>query len=133
MKRFITSLVTIFYLCFSTGATLHLHYCMGKFVNLSFTNTNAGECLNCGMQSHGTDNGCCKDVEVSVKISDAHLHATTAESLPAQQVDLPPVAIVETPIFIPYPPSPITKQFYASGHPPLAHSALFIEQRNIRI
>lgn len=60
---------------FSAGATMHLHYCMGEFVNISLVDTNSGACVKCGMESHGDDNGCCKDVEVTAKISDAHYSA----------------------------------------------------------
>lgn len=132
MKMFITSLVAIVYLCFSTGANLHLHYCMGEFVNLSFTDTNTGACAKCGMQNHDNDNGCCKDVKISVKISDAHL-ISAAESLPAQQIDLPVAAMFECNAVPAQLSKPAIKEFYALGYPPLSHSSIYIEQRNLRI
>ena len=57
---------------FSVGATVHLHYCMGEFVKMSLSDTNSGSCAKCGMDTHAADNDCCKDVEVTAKISDVH-------------------------------------------------------------
>lgn len=132
MKRFTTSLLAIVYLCLSTGADLHLHYCMGEFVNLSFTDTNKGTCGKCGMQNHDNNNGCCKDVEISVKISDAHL-LSSVESLPAHHIDLHSVVIPAYVTCFVQPSIPPVKQFYAFGYPPLLHSSIYIEQQNLRI
>lgn len=132
MKRFITSLIAIIYLCLTTGADLHLHYCMGEFVNLSFTDTNTGACTKCGMQNHNNDNGCCKDVEISAKISDAHI-LSSFESLPPQQIVFLPVATFELANDYTISFTPAIKEFYGSGYPPLLHSSIYIEQRNLRI
>jgi hypothetical protein len=72
MKRFLTYIIAFIYLTFSVGATVHLHYCMGEFVKISLSDTNSGSCAKCGMDTHAADNDCCKDVQVSAKISDAH-------------------------------------------------------------
>jgi hypothetical protein len=72
MKRFLTYIIAFIYLTFSVGATVHLHYCMGEFVKMSWSDTNSGSCAKCGMETHAADNGCCKDVQVTAKISDAH-------------------------------------------------------------
>ena len=36
MKKAIVSILAVLYLCSSAGATVHLHYCMGKLVNWSW-------------------------------------------------------------------------------------------------
>ena len=72
MKQALTFILLLVYFTFSSGVTMHMHYCMGEFVNLSFTDTNRGECGKCGMEKHDTGNTCCKDVQITAKISDAH-------------------------------------------------------------
>ena len=63
MKRVIVSVIVLFYFCFSTGATVHFHYCMGELVNWSL-NKEAATCGNCGMEK---DDDCCKDEHKLVK------------------------------------------------------------------
>jgi hypothetical protein len=72
MKKCITILLALLYMGNSAGATIHLHYCMGEFINASFTDTNAETCGKCGMQSHNTNEDCCKDVSIEAKITDSH-------------------------------------------------------------
>ena len=58
MKKIIVSILAVFYLCSSVGATIHLHYCMGKLINWSLLNADGDKCGKCGMKKDG---GCCKD------------------------------------------------------------------------
>lgn len=71
VRKLLTTILAFLYLGISAGATVHLHYCMGKFVNVSFSNTARGICSNCGMQKHSKDNDCCRDVKVAAKITDS--------------------------------------------------------------
>ena len=73
MKKLTTFILAIFYFIFSSGVTMHMHYCMGEFVKFSLSDTNKGVCGKCGMENHDADNGCCRDLQVTAKISDAHL------------------------------------------------------------
>ena len=71
MKKFIVTIFAFFYLCLSAGATVHLHYCMGKLVKWSLWHENKNSrCGSCGMpKSHkNTSKGCCKDEQKSIKI-----------------------------------------------------------------
>ena len=71
MKKFIVTIFAFFYLCLSTGATVHLHYCMGKLVEWSLWHENKdGKCSRCGMpkSQKKTNKGCCKDEQKSIKI-----------------------------------------------------------------
>lgn len=62
MKNFITSILALLYLATSSGATIQLHYCMGKLADAPMSHSNSKTCSNCGMEKSGnTDNGCCKD------------------------------------------------------------------------
>ena len=63
MKKFIVAIVAILYISTSIGATIHFHYCMGKFVNWNLRHKPNERCGRCGMKiSHQSEsNGCCKD------------------------------------------------------------------------
>lgn len=64
MKKVIVSILAAFYLCSSAGATIHLHYCMGKLINWSLLKGDGDKCGKCGMKKDG---GCCKDEHKFVK------------------------------------------------------------------
>ena len=63
MKKLVVLILSIVYLTTSIGATIHLHYCMGKLVDWSMAGRNRSECSNCGMIKvyNATNDGCCKD------------------------------------------------------------------------
>ena len=64
MKRIIVFILSIVYVASSVGATVHLHYCMDKFVTSSLTDKEGDECDNCGMKK---DDGCCRDEHKFIK------------------------------------------------------------------
>lgn len=87
MKKFLAFILTIFYLASTTGATVHMHYCMGKIVDKSFWHNDDKECSKCGMEKTSEDgNGCCKDEEKQFKIDNEH--KITETSFPALQMDV---------------------------------------------
>lgn len=62
MKKILTAIVAVLYLFTSTGATLHLHYCMGELAQWNLGNQDAGVCPGCGMDKKESEKkGCCKD------------------------------------------------------------------------
>ncbi len=62
MKKFFTAILAVLYLGTSSGATIHMHYCMGKLADWSLSDSKSKACPKCGMEkSHKSDNGCCKD------------------------------------------------------------------------
>jgi len=63
MKKILVSILAVFYLASSVGATVHLHYCMDKFINWSLLK-GGDKCSKCGMEKDG---GCCKDENKFVK------------------------------------------------------------------
>lgn len=68
MKKFITVILAILYLGSSTGATMHMHYCMGKLADWDFGHNRSKTCGSCGMEkSNEEDNGCCKDEQKFLK------------------------------------------------------------------
>lgn len=66
MKKFLLFILSIVYLTASTGATIHMHYCMDKLVSVNFQD-DGSECISCGM-SNQKDNGCCKDEHKQIKV-----------------------------------------------------------------
>ncbi len=70
MKKILVAILAVLYLTSSAGATVHLHYCMGKLVDWGLWQTHIKICPKCGMtQSHeSAENGCCKDEQRQIKI-----------------------------------------------------------------
>lgn len=68
MKRFVAAILAVLYISTSSGATIHMHYCMGKLADWGLGNNKSKTCGNCGMEkSDEKDNGCCKDEHKFVK------------------------------------------------------------------
>ncbi|GAO45468.1 HYC_CC_PP family protein [Flavihumibacter petaseus] len=79
MKKFIVAIITLLYAWSSTGATVHLHYCMGKLVDwgLSHHDQRAATCSKCGMdKGKAIGDGCCKDEHKQVKVENDHKAAS---------------------------------------------------------
>lgn len=68
--RFLFTIFAFIYLCASIGATLHLHYCMGRIAGVDLLHSQEKVCGLCGMEKpdQGTNN-CCKDEAQTIKIS----------------------------------------------------------------
>ena len=67
MKPVLTTILAILYLASSTGATINIHYCMGKVVSKSIVQED--KCGKCGMEKK---EGCCEDKVQVVKTQDSH-------------------------------------------------------------
>jgi hypothetical protein len=87
MKKILVSILAVFYLASSVGATVHLHYCMDKLVNWSLLKDDGDKCDKCGMEKDG---GCCKDEDKFVK---NNIDQKVAES----SIQLMQMAAVATP------------------------------------
>jgi hypothetical protein len=72
MKRFFAFILFLIYSVTSIGATVQLHYCMGKLSGWSITlaESNLKECSKCGMEKAHSDKGCCHDENKLLKIQD---------------------------------------------------------------
>jgi len=93
MKKVLVSILAVFYLASSVGATVHLHYCMDKLINWSLLNGDGNKCEKCGMKKDG---GCCKDENKFVK---NNVDQKVAES----SIQLTEMATVAVPIAFIYP------------------------------
>ena len=47
MKKFITAILAVLYLGTSSGATIHMHYCMGKLADWGLGHKNSKTCGQC--------------------------------------------------------------------------------------
>lgn len=60
----------------TVGATVHLHFCMDKFVGWDLSHSQNSTCSKCGMKESATKKGCCKDEEKQLKIDTDHQKST---------------------------------------------------------
>jgi hypothetical protein len=68
MKKFIVSILAVLYLGSSTGATIHLHYCMDKLIGWNLEHPKSDRCGSCGMIKKQKEKGCCKDEYKHLKL-----------------------------------------------------------------
>ena len=100
MKKILVSILAVFYLASSVGATVHSHYCMDKFINWSLLKSAGDKCDKCGMEKDG---GCCKDENKFVK---NNIDQKVAESA----IQLIQMAAVATPVGVSY----SSEQYFSS-------------------
>ncbi|MFL5788778.1 MAG: HYC_CC_PP family protein [Flavisolibacter sp.] len=66
MKKFAATILAILYLVTSTGATIHMHYCMGKLKSSGLWRSGKHDaCSTCGMPKK---KGCCEDKHKILKL-----------------------------------------------------------------
>ena len=73
MKKLLITVLAVFYLGVSSGATVHFHYCMGELIEWGLSNDSsegADDCSNCGMKK-GVSEDCCKDQKQELKLKDS--------------------------------------------------------------
>jgi hypothetical protein len=58
MKKVLVSILAIVYLSTSMGATIHMHYCMGRLVSWGLAEHAGVSCDFCGMQKMGSSGEC---------------------------------------------------------------------------
>ena len=132
MKKFITAILAVLYLGTSSGATIHMHYCMGKLADWSLSVSKSKSCPKCGMEkSHKADNDCCKDEHKFLK--DDSAQKLTESNL--QLLQLFSVAIPTTYTELPTVGFPsVTEENPISHAPPRTHGvAIYIFKRSFLI
>jgi len=98
MKKFFTAILAILYISTSTGATLHMHYCMGKLANWGLIDNTSKTCSKCGMEtSEKKDNNCCRDEKKFIKNNTDQKAAETVFQLVQVMSAVIPVSFFETP------------------------------------
>jgi len=138
MKKVFATILAVIYLSTSMGATIHLHYCMGRLFSWSLVNQENKDCAGCGMpksnsSSHGAavKDGCCKDKLTQVKLdkdqqtseSAYSFFNLTAEAVPVNTWSLPDGYVSAFIIGLPT----------ANAPPDPDKVPIFIRNRNFRI
>ena len=126
MKKILVSILAVFYLASSVGATVHLHYCMDKLINWSLLKSDGDKCGRCGMDKDG---GCCKDEHKVVKNS---FDQKTTESSIEVIKFLPvtsPVAVYNISEFY----SSLIHEYPVSNAPPINGKGIYIRNCVFRI
>jgi hypothetical protein len=99
MKKAFATILAVIYLSTSMGATVHLHYCMGKLFSWSLAEKDSKNCGQCGMPKGNLDGhckavkgDCCKDKHTHIQL-DKDQKTTEAAY---QFLDIPFIAITGT-------------------------------------
>ena len=130
MKKLVLTILTIFYLGVSSGATVHFHYCMGQLIEWGLSETNAEECSSCGRKESETEK-CCKDQSQQFKVEKSQKAAPSAYEFNLPQLDLSLASFIETPqIFSSF----LREEHYLSIQPQRTQTIpAFIRNCNFRI
>ncbi len=90
MKKFLVAILAILYLGTTTGATVHIHYCMGKQAGWSLTHEENKKCGRCGMEKSGDEpNACCSDEQQFFKNDKDQKSSAAFQLLPLVATPLP--------------------------------------------
>ncbi len=120
MKKFITVILAVLYLSTSMGATVHMHYCMGKLADWGLGHNKSKTCGECGMEKkNALDDGCCKDEHKVIKNdSDQKLTESSFQLMEVMASALLPVYTHLRPVQI----SSVTEENPLSNAPPRCSS-----------
>ena len=105
MKKFLILILTFAYIASTSGATVYLHYCMGKMVEWNVVENDKAMCANCGMDKSEKDSDkCCKDEHKQLKVTNDHNVVETALkgmqllafAMPVSYIEMPDVHFSST-------------------------------------
>lgn len=93
MKRFLVTILSFLYITTTTGATIHMHYCMGEFIDWNLGHNLSKYCSSCGMEeAKQKDKGCCKDESKFLKNNtDQKTSESVFQHIQLIAVPLPPL------------------------------------------
>ncbi|TCC96049.1 hypothetical protein FBD94_03150 [Pedobacter hiemivivus] len=132
MKRTLLTILAIFYLGISSGATMHFHYCMGELVSWSLEKESKDACDFCGMpKSVSKKKSCCKDVQQEVKSEKSHKASQTAYKF--EQLSQ---AIIQPELYVNYQapiPVRITREALSNAPPDGQHVPVYLKNCTYRI
>ena len=104
MKKVFATILAVIYLSTSMGATVHLHYCMGKLFSWSLTDKDSKNCGQCGMPKSSMgghcmsfNDGCCKDKHAHIQLDKDQKATENAYAFSALTFAALPVATATLP------------------------------------
>jgi hypothetical protein len=124
MKKLTTILFALLYITLTSGFTVNVHYCMGKFASVNFTSQADDVCNQCSKP--GKKGKCCKDEYKYCKV-DVSSHEVTAN---VQYASTPAVKDLRLPVIIvPVPPVTVTHftAYYHHGPPEQGQIPLYVQ------
>lgn len=137
MKKVFASILAILYLSTSMGATVHLHYCMGRLVAWGLVDHESKDCVSCGMAKSDAMPGCSATKKNCCHDEHKHLQSDRAQK-PAQtwvEWNLAPGLVPQpfpgwsAPLVI----APAIAQPVANGPPSEERVPIFLRNCNFRI
>jgi hypothetical protein len=138
MKKVFVTILAFIYLSSSMGATVHLHYCMGKLASWGLIDHESKNCARCGMlkKTSSADGiaasmNCCKDEHKQIK-TDKDQKLSSSESFKynnlSQAISLYEPALQGVRAFS------ISIEYPNTNAPPLSGKLpLFVLYRNFRL
>ena len=130
MKKFLVTILAIVYLAVSSGATVNLHYCMGKLMSWDFSAKSKSKCGSCGMEKRG-HKGCCNDEQKMLKVDkDQKVSESAFQFLSISSVA---IAVIHIELPLIYSSTLVTDNPTAHAPPRLGGVPIFILNRNFRI
>ena len=67
MKKIFIAIILFTYAFAVSGASVELHYCMGKLIGWDIDYTSKNDCRNCSMQTKPAK-GCCDNKQIQAKV-----------------------------------------------------------------
>lgn len=130
MKKLFITITALVYLTVSSGATVNLHYCMGKLMSWDLSSKSESKCGSCGMEKTG-HKGCCNDEQKTLKVDKDQKLAESA----FQFLSISSVAIAVIPAELPlmYSSTLVADNPTAHAPPRPGGVPIFILNRNFRI
>lgn len=132
MKRTLLTILAIFYLGVSSGATVHFHYCMGELVSWGLAKQSGKICDFCGMpKTIAKEKSCCKDVEQQAKVEKSQ----KANQL-IYKFEALASAVIQPELYINYQapiPLKITREALSNAPPDGQHIPVYLKNCTYRI
>jgi len=138
MKKVLVSILAIIYLSTSMGATVHLHYCMGRLVSWGLADRSGNSCDFCGMRKMDASGACIVGMkncchEESKQIRNDKDQKTGQAFFRVMKL-MPVVADLALPAWVdPIVPSPVLSRPVPHGPPSVAPIPVFLRNCNFRI
>ena len=138
MKKVFVSILAIIYLSTSMGATVHMHYCMGRLVSWGLADRTGKTCDFCGMQKMGSTGDCVPGVkncchEESKQLKNDKDQKAGQDFFQVTKIT-PAMAESPRPLWVNrVAPSIVVSFPIANGPPPAGTTPVFLRNCNFRI